>query len=78
MNHKSVDLARKGSEVCVKIEPTPGDAPKLYGRHFDLEDTLVSKVGCLGVWEWPLVLLKVDTPTPYLLCGLFVYPIDHS
>ena len=41
-----MDIARKGSEVCVKIEPISGDAPKLFGRHFDLEDILVSKVGC--------------------------------
>ena len=31
-------------EVCIKIEPTPGDTPKLYGRHFDHTDLLVSKV----------------------------------
>ena len=44
MNHKPVDIARKGSEVCIKIEPTGGEAPKLYGRHFDHTDLLVSKV----------------------------------
>lgn len=31
-------------EVCIKIIPTPGDTPKLYGRHFDFNDQLVSKV----------------------------------
>ncbi|XP_019859915.1 PREDICTED: eukaryotic translation initiation factor 5B-like [Amphimedon queenslandica] len=44
INHKPVDIARKGSEVCVKIEPTSGDAPKLFGRHFDYDDLLVSKI----------------------------------
>ena len=44
INHKPVDIAKKGSEVCVKIDPIPGDAPKLFGRHFDMEDHLVSKV----------------------------------
>lgn len=43
-NHKPVDIAKKGSEVCIKIDPVPGDAPKLFGRHFDMEDVLVSKV----------------------------------
>ena len=44
VNHKQIDCARKGQEVCIKITPTPGDAPKLYGRHFDHKDMLVSKV----------------------------------
>ena len=39
-----MESARKGMEVCIKIEPTPGDTPKLYGRHFDHTDLLVSKV----------------------------------
>ena len=43
-NHKSVEIARKGSEVCIKIDSTSGDAPKMYGRHFTHEDLLVSKV----------------------------------
>ena len=43
-NHKSVEIAHKGSEVCIKIEATPGEAPKLFGRHFDYDDMLVSKV----------------------------------
>lgn len=43
VNHKQVQIARQGSEVCVRVEAT-GDAPRLYGRHFDHTDTLVSKV----------------------------------
>ncbi|XP_043270985.1 eukaryotic translation initiation factor 5B isoform X2 [Venturia canescens] len=43
-NHKTVDSARKGQEVCVKIEPVPGEAPKMYGRHFDEKDFIVSKI----------------------------------
>jgi translation initiation factor 5B len=39
-----MELAKAGDEVCVKIENTTGDAPKLYGRHFTHEDTLISKV----------------------------------
>lgn len=31
-------------EVCIKIEPVPGEAPKMFGRHFDETDMLVSKV----------------------------------
>ena len=44
LNHKPVDKAVKGQEVCIKIENVPGETPKLYGRHFDEKDTLVSKV----------------------------------
>lgn len=47
-NHKNVPTARKGMEVCIKIEPIPGEAPKMFGRHFDETDMLVSKVS----WAW--------------------------
>lgn len=43
-NHKNIESARKGQEICVKIEPIPGESPKMYGRHFDAEDMLVSKI----------------------------------
>lgn len=43
-NHKPLTEARKGMEVCVKIESPPGEAPKMYGRHFDHTDLLVSKI----------------------------------
>ncbi|XP_007577409.1 eukaryotic translation initiation factor 5B isoform X2 [Poecilia formosa] len=44
MNHKSVDTAKKGQEICVKIEPIPGESPKMYGRHFEATDIIVSKI----------------------------------
>lgn len=44
LNHKNVESARRGQEVCIKIEHHGGDAPKLYGRHFDHTDMLVSKI----------------------------------
>ncbi|XP_017783938.1 PREDICTED: eukaryotic translation initiation factor 5B [Nicrophorus vespilloides] len=43
-NHKNVETARKGMEVCIKIEPIPGESPKMFGRHFDETDMLVSKI----------------------------------
>lgn len=43
-NHEQVDIARTGDEVCIKIENTTGEAPKLYGRHFNYEDMLVSRI----------------------------------
>ncbi|KAL0883728.1 hypothetical protein ABMA27_015840 [Loxostege sticticalis] len=43
-NHKQVESARKGMEVCIKIEPIPGESPKMFGRHFDETDFLVSKI----------------------------------
>lgn len=43
-NHKPVEVAKKGQEVCIKVEPIPGEAPKMLGRHFDENDLLVSKV----------------------------------
>ena len=44
MNHKTVDSAKKGQEVFVKIEPIPGESPKMFGRHFEATDIIVSKV----------------------------------
>ncbi|KAI5089998.1 eukaryotic translation initiation factor 5B isoform X3 [Silurus meridionalis] len=44
VNHKSVDTAKKGQEICVKIEPIPGESPKMYGRHFEAVDFIVSKI----------------------------------
>ncbi|XP_001352861.4 eukaryotic translation initiation factor 5B [Drosophila pseudoobscura] len=43
-NHKNIDSARKGQEICIKIEPIPGESPKMFGRHFEAEDMLVSKI----------------------------------
>lgn len=43
-NHESVDIAKAGEEVCIKIENTTGEAPKLYGRHFTADDVLVSRI----------------------------------
>lgn len=37
-------------EICVKIESPPGEAPKMYGRHFDHTDLLVSKVKLQCRW----------------------------
>uniref|UniRef100_UPI00358E32CC eukaryotic translation initiation factor 5B-like isoform X2 n=1 Tax=Myxine glutinosa TaxID=7769 RepID=UPI00358E32CC len=44
INHKPVDVARKGQEVCVKIDAMSGETPKMYGRHFEATDFLVSKI----------------------------------
>eukprot|EP01135_Chromosphaera_perkinsii_P006975 Nk52_evm1s642 gene=Nk52_evmTU1s642 len=44
LNHKTVEFARKGSAVCVKLVPVPGQAPKMIDRHFTAEDELVSKI----------------------------------
>lgn len=50
INHKPVEVAKKGQEVCVKIEPIPGESPKMYGRHFEATDILVSKVKAICVF----------------------------
>ena len=41
---QQIESATTGLDVCIKIENIGGDAPKLYGRHFDENDVLVSKV----------------------------------
>ena len=42
--HKAVDCARKGQEICIKIEPAPGESPKALGRHFQDTDMLISQI----------------------------------
>ena len=44
VNHKPIEKAVKGQEVCIKIEPLPSDTPKMFGRHFDHTDMVYSKV----------------------------------
>ena len=36
-------------QVCIKIEAPGGDAPKMFGRHFDDKDLLMSRVSDLLV-----------------------------
>ena len=43
-NHKPLEVAKMGQDVCIKIENTTGGAPKLLGRHFLVTDALVSKI----------------------------------
>ena len=45
LNHKAVDRAHRGDSVAMKIEATNStEAARLYGRHFDHNDRLVSKL----------------------------------
>jgi len=45
LNHKPVESARAGQSVALKIEPTNAEqGSRMYGRHFDLSDELVSRI----------------------------------
>jgi translation initiation factor 5B len=45
LDHKAVDVARAGQSVAMKIEAqNQNEASRVYGRHFDASDELVSKV----------------------------------
>eukprot|EP01018_Ginkgo_biloba_P018760 Gb_28583 [translate_table: standard] len=45
VNHKAVDSAKKGQKVAMKIiGNNPEEAQKMVGRHFDIEDELVSHI----------------------------------
>ncbi|KAL0322856.1 UNVERIFIED_CONTAM: Eukaryotic translation initiation factor 5B [Sesamum angustifolium] len=44
-NHKPVDYAKKGQKVAIKIiGSNPEEQQKMFGRHFEIEDELVSKI----------------------------------
>ncbi|XVF43788.1 hypothetical protein PTKIN_Ptkin02bG0068500 [Pterospermum kingtungense] len=69
-NHKPVDSAKKGQKVAIKIAgSSPEEQQKMYGRHFELEDELVSHISRrsidvlkanyrddLTIEEWRLVI----------------------
>jgi len=44
INHKVVDRAKKSESVAIKIEQDPSQQQRVYGRHFDHTDELVSKI----------------------------------
>uniref|UniRef100_A0A2P2JHH8 Eukaryotic translation initiation factor 5B n=1 Tax=Rhizophora mucronata TaxID=61149 RepID=A0A2P2JHH8_RHIMU len=44
-NHRSIDIGRKGQKVAIKIVGSnPEEQQKMFGRHFDIEDELVSHI----------------------------------
>ncbi|XP_010471841.1 PREDICTED: eukaryotic translation initiation factor 5B-like isoform X1 [Camelina sativa] len=43
-NHKPVDYAKKGDKVAIKIVGSNAEEQKMFGRHFDMEDELVSHI----------------------------------
>ncbi|XP_054787148.1 eukaryotic translation initiation factor 5B [Prosopis cineraria] len=44
-NHKPVDYAKKGQKVAIKIAGSnPEEQQKMYGRHFEIDDELVSHI----------------------------------
>ncbi|KAF3434973.1 hypothetical protein FNV43_RR22060 [Rhamnella rubrinervis] len=44
-NHKPVDIAKKGQKVAIKIiGSNPEEQQKMFGRHFEIEDELVSRI----------------------------------
>ena len=57
---QDVEFARKGDEVCVKIEAVPGEAPKMFGRHFDDTDLLISRVSIHHSYPAPNIDLIPD------------------
>ncbi|KAG2617043.1 eukaryotic translation initiation factor 5B-like [Panicum virgatum] len=45
INHKQVDMAAKGQKVAIKIIANNSDEQqRSFGRHFDMEDELVSRI----------------------------------
>ena len=58
VNHKSVESAKKGEEVCIKVESVGSEAPRLYGRHFDHTDLLVSKVSSCTI----VIIQTIECP----------------
>lgn len=69
-NHKPVDSAKKGQKVAIKIVGSnPEEQQKMFGRHFEIEDELVSHISRrsidilkanyrddLSMEEWKLVI----------------------
>ena len=43
-NHKSVDIAKKGQQVAIRIEAPLNEPARIAGRHFSEGDELISKI----------------------------------
>lgn len=70
INHKQVDVAKKGQKVAIKIVGSNSEEQqKMYGRHFEIDDELVSHISRrsidilktnyrddLSMEEWKLVV----------------------
>ena len=63
VNHRNVDMVRTGGEVCIRVTAVGGEAPRLFGRHFDHTDLLVSKVK-LGTQQLSGVTPAACLPPP--------------
>ena len=44
LDNKPVHIGKRGNDLCIYDVPNPGETPKLYGRHFDHTDAVVSKI----------------------------------
>ena len=44
INHKAVEMAKKGQDVAIRIELPQYETPKMVGRHFEATDDLVSMI----------------------------------
>ena len=71
-NKRPVDFARQGTDVCIKIENTNGEAPKLYGRHFDSTDLLQSEFISPHQRAFMIRIITGDWPS----CELFTLVIS--
>ncbi|XXG40430.1 hypothetical protein AAC387_Pa01g1149 [Persea americana] len=50
INHKQVDVAKKGQQVAIKIVGSnPEELQKMYGRHFDIGYELVSHISSRSI-----------------------------
>ncbi|XXG40433.1 hypothetical protein AAC387_Pa01g1152 [Persea americana] len=50
VNHKQVDVAKKGQQVAIKIVGNnPEEQQKMCGRHFDINDELVSHISSRSI-----------------------------
>lgn len=54
-DHDSLETARKGQEVCIKLESS-NSSKKAIGRHFEETDMLVSRVSTIILSYNPIVL----------------------
>ncbi|XXG40343.1 hypothetical protein AAC387_Pa01g1082 [Persea americana] len=50
INHKQVNVAKKGQQVAIKIVGSnPEEQQKMFGRHFDINDELVSHISSRSI-----------------------------
>lgn len=65
INNESVEIARDGLEVHLRIENVSVDVPKMVGRDFEAKDVIISKISRKSIDACKVHFKEVLTKTDW-------------